>query len=116
MGVVIALGAITMFGNYKDDVLSTTRVEDTKSVGNNLKQAILDLQGVNGSTTLKLQERVGGQDYKVAINNKITILSGMENYTTSLNGMENSYRFSGSAPGGPIKIYKRGKQYTLRPE
>lgn len=117
LGIAIAVGSITMFSNYREEVLATGESKQVDIVESELVSAIHTLQETdNGYITLDLPENVGGRSYEVSFNDGMKITTRQNTYSSSFHGLKHRYSFSGSAEGSTVKVFKNGSQYMLRDE
>lgn len=115
MGVMVALGTVSAFTTYRSEVLDTATEKQVQTVESRIAEAVYSLEYADrGSTTVELPERIGSQDYTVAMSDDITVRVGGRSFRTPLNQMGSDYDFSGRVEGGDVKIFKQGEEYTLR--
>lgn len=114
MGLSLAIGVVAVFGTYQDEVSQTTRDKEIKTVNYRMQNAIYELRNADsGSAEIQLPERVGGVQYRVALDDGIRIITPEEDYTHSLNNLD-QMQLQGSASGGEVILYKSENQYSLR--
>lgn len=117
MGIAVALGTITVFGDYKDNMMETTQDKQAEMINSEVHQAVFNLEKADsGYTTVELPERVGGTSYTLALANGVRVMTGPRTYSRKFSNLNPYYNFSGSVEGGTVKIYKRQDQFILRPD
>ncbi len=120
LGLLVAVGMITLFNQYKVEVISSAEPHQVEVIQseillsmNTLRQ--VDVQGKNGSGRLvvDLPSRLAGKSYSVELDRGIVVNVDQESNRMNLTGFR-SYNLEGSAEGGDITIFKRGNNFTLR--
>ncbi len=115
LGLILALGTITAFANYREGLLDTAREHQVNMVESELADAIYSLEGVDsGHISVDLPGNIANGDYRVVLSDGIIVAFPQRDFRTTLHGLENQYSFSGSVEGGPVKVYKNEDQFTLR--
>lgn len=115
MGIAIAIGTITAFNSYKEDIMSSTDDKQAQIIRSQVSEALFQLRNANrGEKEVDLPERLAGEQYTLTVNSGIIIDAGTQDYSYSLNGYSN-YDFEGAVEGGSVKIFKRENEFILRP-
>ncbi len=115
MGLVIAIGTVSIFTSYRDGVMETGEQRQVDIVESELTDAVYSLSSVDsGSTEIELPGKIAGKDYTTAFQDGLVVKVGTYTYKTDLGDLEYSHSFRGSAEGGSVKIFKRGNEFTLR--
>lgn len=115
LGIALAMGTVTMFNNYKDGVLSTGETKQVDVVEAEVLSAVYTLREVeSGQITVDLPENIAGNDYQVTFEDKMRVDTTNNNYSKKFHGLDQSYDFTGSVTGGPVTIFKRNNNFTLR--
>lgn len=115
MGLAVAVGAITVFNDYRSNVLSTGEEKQIQIVKSRLVSSIQTLdEADSGHLTVELPNNIGGKSYEVFMGEQIKITEGGETHTISTNGINERYKLQGSAPGGTVKVFKNGNKFILR--
>lgn len=114
MGLTLAIGVISIFDSYQEDITESTEQKDAETVQYRLKSTAYNLRSADsGREEIKLPEKIGGMDYTIAFDEEIRIVTPKKEYTSSINNLE-EYSKEGSVSGGTVTLYKTGNQYTLR--
>lgn len=112
MGITLAIGVISVFSQYKDSVEETTQEEEAVIAASKVQNVIFELKNSDsGRKTVELPDELGGSDYRVALGDKVYVLTQTKNYTKEVEAKGN---FRGSAEGGSVTLYKSQQNYTLR--
>lgn len=112
MGITLAIGVITVFDEYRDDVASTTEKEEALYTASKIENAIFQLKtSSSGYKDVELPKTLGGSDYTVALTGEVKILTSKNSYSREI-GMPGN--FSGSVKGGEARLYKNQNNYVLR--
>ncbi len=115
MGLALALGTITMFNDYRKDVTSSSMEKESQVVRSEIKNSIFHLKNSDrGSMEVDLPEKIGGTEYRLAIDRELLVLTQTEQFSSQLEE-PNRYDYSGTVDGGTVNIYKTGDNITLRP-
>lgn len=115
MGIALALGTITMFNNYREDVTSSSIEKESQVVRSEIKNSIFHLKNSDrGSIEVNLPQQIGGRDYRLAVDKELLILTSTERFSSQLEELS-KYNYSGTVDGGTVNIYKSGDKITLRP-
>lgn len=117
MGIAIALGTITAFTSYKDNMVDATVNEQVTTVESEIRDTVFQLENTDsGHLPVELPERLGESSYTVALDDGVKIFVQDRSYSSDFKRFDN-YEFQGSIEGGgEAKIYKRNNQYSLRPD
>lgn len=114
IGLALATGTITIFNDYKQDVLATGEEKQAVTVSSRVQSAFNNLKGsTRGEVEIELPEELGGKNYQVTATDRLIIDSREGTYTYEL--PSSSYNYSGSVTGGSVKVFKREDQFILRP-
>lgn len=114
IGLSIAIGTISLFTDYRDNVLETGESKQVNAIQSEIISGVQNLEEADqGYTTIELPEKVGGSDYRIAFQNGLKVATGDETYTTELNNLERRYKFTGTADGGSVTIFKRQNNITM---
>lgn len=114
MGLLVAIGTVTAFTTYEDDVVDKASERQINVVESQLMDAIHSLKDVeSGHQQVDLPKRIGGSSYEVGLSNGIHIFVDGREYVKPMEQFQN-YEFQGSVEGGSVKVFKRGNQFTLR--
>ncbi|MFB6145581.1 MAG: hypothetical protein ABEJ99_03685 [Candidatus Nanohaloarchaea archaeon] len=117
MGIMLAIGVVSVFGSYKSDVLSQTRDKQAQMITSEVRTAVFTLeQSDSGYIMLDLPKTLGGSSYTLALDNGVKILTYTQNFNQSFDNLKSRYSFSGTTHGGDVKIYKRNNKFILRPD
>jgi len=113
MGLIVALGAVTAFATYQDDILSTAGDRQADVVQNRILEAVYTLENVDhGEKSVELPNELGSESYTVVLDEELKIESSSIEKKRDLDQLSD-YEFRGTSQGGPVKIFKRGNQYRL---
>ncbi len=116
MGLIIALGTITVFNNYQQDIMSSTQDKQETVIVTELTDTLLHLRGADrAEKSLELPEDLGGSDYTVTFDEGVNILMEGQRREYKFNSLEN-FDFEGSVQGGEVKVYKRDNQFIIGAE
>ena len=115
MGLTLAIGTISIFGNYQDQVKDSTEQKDVETVQYKIKSAAYTLKGTDeGKVEMNMPEDVGGVNYNLILEEEeMKLVTAQKQYVTPLHNL-NEYELQGSVEGGTVVLYKTGNQYTLR--
>lgn len=116
LGLVVAIGAITAFSNYRNGVMNQATDRQTDIVQSRVVQAIQTLDDTSaGHMTVDLPGEIGSQDYTLVMQSKTLkiVLGDGREFETKLEQFPD-YEFQGSTGGDSVKVFKRGNQFTLR--
>lgn len=114
MGLTLAIGVISIFGTYQDQITSATEEKEIETIHYEVKSAVYSMKGSDtGNTEIDIPEDVGGMNYNLALDGGIRVITPEGQHISQLNNM-NDYNLQGSVQGGTVTLYKSGKQYTLR--
>jgi len=121
LGLVVAIGVVTLFNDYENGALQGTEAEQANVAASkiqktfiSLKQSDDNLQLSNGTRHINLPDRLAGEDYSVVVeNDSMEISAGGGSYSSNLYGLS-EYSISGSVEGGSVTIFKREDQMILR--
>ncbi|PSH01554.1 MAG: hypothetical protein BRC27_01795 [Nanohaloarchaea archaeon SW_10_44_10] len=114
MGLTLAIGTISIFGNYQDQVKDSTEQKDVETVQYKIKSAVYTMKGTDeGKVEMNIPEDVGGVDYNLILEEEMKLVTAQKQYVTPLHNL-NEYKLQGSVKGGTVTLYKTGNQYTLR--
>lgn len=116
LGLVVAIGAITAFSNYRDGIMNQATERQVDIVESRVVQTLQTLDDTDaGQMTVDLPEGISSQDYTLLLdskNLKIVLDDGQE-FDTSLEQFP-GYEFRGSTSGDSVKVFKRENKFTLR--
>lgn len=113
MAITIAIGTITLFTSYQDEVVSTAGANQADIVQARLIESLYTLENVdNGEKEVDLPQEIGGDSYTIALGDDLKITSNNEERTSDLDQLS-EYEFDGSTDGGTVKIFKRGNKFRL---
>ena len=114
MGLTLAIGVISIFDTYQEDITESTETKDAETAQYRLKSTAYNLRSVDsGQEKIELPEKIGGMEYTVAFDEEIRVITPEEEYISNINNLE-EYSKKGSVQGGTVTLYKTGNQYTLR--
>ncbi|PSG98894.1 MAG: hypothetical protein BRC29_02075 [Nanohaloarchaea archaeon SW_7_43_1] len=114
MGLTLATGTISIFGDYQDQVKDSTEKKDVETIQYKIKSAVYTMKGTDeGKVELKIPEDVGGVNYNLILGEEIKLVTAQKQYITTLHNF-NEYDLQGSVEGGTVTLYKTGNQYSLR--
>ena len=121
LGLMAAIGVITLFNQFKIGVLEDAEPQQAEIVSSKIENAMRGLSSVDGSDEdstgyyrVDLPERIAGSDYSINMRNRKVILDvGSESYTRSVEGL-NQYTLTGSASGGDVTVFKQRNQLGVR--
>ena len=114
MGLAIATGTVTIFSDYRSQVLQTGENKQALTVNSRIQAAINDLKSSNeGFRNVNLPSTIGGSDYRVAFTDEVIITTGDDVYRFDIS--ESGYSFEGTVRGGPVKVFKSENKIELRP-
>lgn len=115
MGLVLAIGSISVFTTYKQDVLERGQEKQIDMIQSEITDAVLNLKGAeSGQISVELPEELADSDYKMAFDQGLRIVAGSDTHNSSLGDLTNRYSFSGAVEGGSVKVFKRGNEFILR--
>lgn len=116
LGLIVAIGTVTLFTSYREQVVNSAAEKQVDVTESRLLQAVHTLENTDsGHVTVDLPEKMGSQEYTMVMSEKqfkVALPDGTE-HVTSLEQFQ-GYRFSGTAEGGSVKVFKRGDEFTLR--
>lgn len=113
IGLIVATGTITLFSDYRDNVLETGEDKQAVIVGSKITSSINTLKDVDqGEKSLDLREKLGDDQYQIRIEENLVITSDNEEYIFPLN--DERYSYSGFTEGGPVKLFKSGNKIEIR--
>lgn len=114
MGLSLAIGVISVFGTYQDDISQTTQEKELEIVNYRVQNAINDLKNADsGTATIDLPEKIGGVSYNVVLTDRIEVVTAREEYSHPVQTLRTA-QASGSTEGGEVILYKSGNEYNLR--
>jgi hypothetical protein len=120
LGLMLAIGVITLFDQYKSEVLSSAEPEQAEMVQTELLLAMdslkeADESGEVGSGRYKvdLPDTLAGKSYFIRFDDGLLVEAGDESYSMNPNGFT-GYDLQGSVEGGDVTIFKQGNNFTLR--
>ena len=115
MGLIVAIGTITAFSNYKGGLMNQAEEYQLDIVEAKVTNAVYSIKEADsGETRVELPETVAGQDYELVFDRGLRIFINNREYTTGFQELSETYNFQGTVTGGSVKIFKRGNQYILR--
>lgn len=115
MGLALAIGTISVFNNYRSEMIDTTTEKEINMVQSELRNTIFHLKSADsGSMEVELPEDIAGSDYTVSLNKGVRINLNRNVHETRFPGLTNKYSFEGTTEGGSVKIYKQDDSFTLR--
>ncbi|WEL19834.1 hypothetical protein [Candidatus Nanohalococcus occultus] len=114
LGIALATGVVTIFDQYQTSVSEDATEKQSQIVASELKSSMYSLEAVeNGERSLDLPEELGSNEYTVEVDEDITIISNLREYSYPLNGLSARREVSGSATGGAVNIFKSGNQIRV---
>ena len=115
MGIAVAIGTISVFSGYTDDIEDSAKTQEAKIVKSKIQSSIFKLKGTDyGRTAVELPEKLGTTEYTVALDDKINIITVDKTLSKSFEALSPGYEYSGTAKGGTVNIYKSGNKFTMR--
>lgn len=116
MGLMVAIGVISVFGSYKSDIVSETQDKQARMINSEIRTAVFTLeQADNGYIRLDLPNTLGGDSYRIALDDGVKVLTYTRTYGQDFNNLREYYNFSGTVNGGDVRLYKRDDKFILRP-
>lgn len=116
MGLALAIGTISVFDNYRSQVMDTTTDKEINLIQSELKNTIFHLKSADsGHMELELPSDISGSDYSVSLNKGIRVSVNRQTHEKNLSGLNQDYSFEGTTDGGTVKIYKQQDEFILRP-
>lgn len=116
LGLMVAIGTVTAFSSYRGQMLDKASERQVNIVESRVLQTVQTLEDTDsGSMSVNLPHEIGSQSYTIIFSNgelRILLESGKE-HSTELDQFHD-HVFQGSTSGGPVKVFKRGDQFTLR--
>jgi len=114
MGIAIVGGTVTLFEDYRSDVVDRAKEKQFQLVASKLKNGLYRAEASNNSEqTVTLPEEIGDEEYTVSIDENLVISSGEEIRKIPLNGISQRNRLEGSVTGEELKIVKTGDSIAL---
>ncbi|QKQ98470.1 hypothetical protein GKQ38_03005 [Candidatus Nanohaloarchaea archaeon] len=117
IGLMVALGLLTAFTTFQNSIMEDVESSQVDAVQSKVATALLSVGHIeNGSATVAvdLPDSIGDSSYQMDLENgKFFVLVGNEEYVTSFENLNSTYRFSGSADGGEVSILKEQNKLIL---
>jgi hypothetical protein len=121
LGVIVAVGIITLFNQYKFEVLSGAEDDQVEMVHSEILTGMSALKEADSGSSygygrydVQLPERIAGNKYTMDVDEGLEVkVSDSESYKLNFTGFS-GYRISGDAEGGDVTILKRGNNFTVR--
>ncbi len=115
MGLALAIGTISVFDNYRAQVIDTTTEKEVTIIQSELRNSIFHLKSADsGEMTVDLPDDIGGSDYSVSLNKGVRISVNYNTHETRFPELTEKYSFEGTTEGGTVKIYKQQDNFILR--
>lgn len=116
--LVMAIGIVQIFGNVNDQVVESTKETQANVITDRLRTTVLQMSHMKGSERgyrrLDLPDRVGGQDYRLAIEeDKVILFTSNDNYQKKIN-IEGTSDVGGAVEGGEVRVFKDEQGFALR--
>jgi len=113
IGLVIATGTITIFTDYRDNVLDSGKDKQAEIIRSKIINSLNTIKKVDqGEKSVQLRERLGDSEYQIKMEDNLTIITNKDEYQFKLS--DDRYSYSGFTDGGPVKLFKSGKQIEIR--
>lgn len=117
MGLALAIGTISVFNNYRGQMMDATTDKEITLVQSELRNTIFHLKSADsGNIEVELPSDIGGSDYTVSLNKGVRVSVNRNTHETTFPGLTRQYSFEGTADGGTVKIYKQQDKFILRSE
>ena len=120
LGLMVAIGVITLFDNYKTEVLTASEANQVEIINSEILLAMDAFKQVdeggkigNGRYQVDLPDNIAGKSYFVKLEDRLVIEVGSESYSTKPEGFD-GYNLRGSVEGGDLTIFKEGNNFTVR--
>ncbi|MFB6099773.1 MAG: hypothetical protein ABEK16_00735 [Candidatus Nanohalobium sp.] len=120
LGLMLAVGVITLFNQYKAGLLSEVEPEQAEMVQSEVLVALNALREVDesgkvgeGRYSVDLPQTLAGSSYNLRLGSELVVGVNGRTYSMDVKGFR-GYRLKGAARGGDVTIFKRGKNITLR--
>ena len=120
LGLIVAIGVITLFHQYRVGVMDGSQEEQAEMVSSQVLMALNSLKSVDepgssgsGSYSIDLPDNVAGKSYSIRMSDELVVKSGNSIYRTEIDGF-NGYNMVGSVRGGDITVFKEQDKFLLR--
>ncbi|WEL23239.1 hypothetical protein [Candidatus Nanohalovita haloferacivicina] len=117
IGLIVALGILTAFTAFQGSIMDDVERAQINSVESEISVALMQIGSTNvsyGEVSLDLPETLGDRSYQLNFENgSLYILSSGEQYRSTFENLNNTYRFTGSASGGEVSILKEGNNLII---
>lgn len=120
LGLIVAIGIITLFNQYKTDVLAGAEPHQVDMIQSEIGLALDTLREADGSLknssgryTMELPDNIAGKSYTIDMEKPLVINVGDKTYKRNLTGYK-YYNLKGGASGGDLTIFKQGNNFTMR--
>lgn len=115
MGIALAIGTISVFENYRTQVIDSTTDKEITIVQSELQNAIFDLKSADsGNIEVELPDDISGSEYSISLDEGIRVSVNRRTYEKDLNNLNQRYDFQGTVDGGNVQIYKQENRFLLR--
>ncbi len=115
MGLVVAIGSISIFTSYKQEVLDRGKDKQIDMIQSEITDAVFNLQNADsGQISIELPDDLADSDYTMTFDEGLKIKSSQRTYESSFGDLENRFIFTGSVEGGSVKVFKRENEFSLR--
>jgi len=116
--LVMAIGIIQIFGNVNDQVVESTQETQANVITDRLRTTILQMNHMQGSERgyrqLDLPDELGGQDYRLVVEqDKVILLTSGKDYEKKIN-IEGTSDIGGAVEGGQVRVFKDEQGFALR--
>ncbi len=113
MGLIIAVGTITMFNSYQQGLLDTASDQHKAAVASEVNEKLMHLKDADSAeSTLNLPEEIGGSEYTLALDDEIIIFLDGGRYSYDIRGFED-YSMEGSVEGGQVNVFKSDNEFII---
>lgn len=115
MGLALAIATISVFSDYQNRVIDTTKEKQIDMVNSEIRHTIFHLKSADsGNIEVDLPEDIAGSDYSLSLDRGVRLSINTRTYRKEFPSLTNNYNFEGSAEGGTVTIYKQEDNFVLR--
>lgn len=115
MGLMLAMGTITLFAGHRSEALDKGKQQQISSVKSEVADTLYSMRKADvARQEVDLPEKIGSQDYSVALDNGLVIITNLREHRMNMNELSQDYELSGTAEGGTVNIFKNQNEISLR--